>query len=155
MSFSAVGPMRRAAGRDRSARSSVARSSGGLGRLLGDAVVCLGLGSAAATRGGAVAGLVLAAVSAPRALLLVGGAAAERFGARRIRAAADAVMVAYTVALAVAAYQLGTTVWLLVGAGSVVGLMDAFRRPAAGWAPGRRAVGTAARARRITGCRDQ
>lgn len=56
--------------------------------------------------GGSVAALVLTAVNLPRAsLLLIGGAAGDRYGARKVMLIGDGVMIAVTVLLAVGAFR--------------------------------------------------
>ncbi|MEU7484725.1 MFS transporter [Streptomyces sp. NPDC042319] len=110
--------------------------SGALTSILGDAVLYFALGWAAATHGGTVAGLVLTAINLPRVLLLiVGGTVGDRFGARRVMIAGDSVMLVGTIALAVFAHQSGPAVWLLVAAGVLVGINDAFYLPASGSMP--------------------
>ncbi|GHF28640.1 hypothetical protein GCM10018790_02590 [Kitasatospora xanthocidica] len=107
--------------------------------LLGDAALYFALGWAASAHGGGAAGLVLTAITVPRTVLvLLGGAVADRFGARRVMLAGDAVMLAATVALALAAGGPGTPpLWLLVAAAAVIGTVDAFYLPASGSMPSR------------------
>ncbi|MFF9642642.1 MFS transporter [Kitasatospora aureofaciens] len=107
--------------------------------LLGDAVLGFALGWAASGYGGGAAGLVLTALTVPRTtLVLLGGAVADRFGARRVMLAGDAVMLAATVALTLAvAGSRGTPLWLLVAAAVVTGTVDAFHLPASGSMPRR------------------
>ncbi|WP_037899088.1 MFS transporter [Streptomyces sp. NRRL S-350] len=115
--------------------------------LLGDAALYFALGWAASAHGGGAAGLVLTAITVPRTVLLLpGGAAADRFGARRVMVAADAVMLAATAALACVAGGAdgaggpgapGTPLWLLVVSAAVIGTVDAFLLPAAGSMPAR------------------
>ncbi|MFB7243768.1 MFS transporter [Streptomyces populi] len=110
--------------------------AGALASVLGDAVLYFALGWAAATHGGAVAGLVLTAINLPRVLLLiVGGTVGDRFGARRVMIAGDAVMLAGTTLLAVVSHHVGPAVWLLLATGVLVGVMDAFYLPASGSMP--------------------
>ncbi|MEU6236841.1 MFS transporter [Kitasatospora sp. NPDC047058] len=109
--------------------------------LLGDAALYFALGWAASAHGGGAAGLVLTAITLPRtALVLLGGAVADRFGARRVMLAGDAVMLAGTLALAAAASGPGIPLRLLVAAAAVIGTVDAFYLPASGSMP-RRLVG--------------
>ncbi|MFJ1702819.1 MFS transporter [Kitasatospora sp. NPDC088346] len=104
--------------------------------LLGDAVLYFALGWAAGGYGGGTAALVLTAVTVPRAVLLLpGGAVGDRFGARRVMIAGDAVMLAVTGALAVTGFGAGAPPWLLVLAAAVIGTVDAFYLPAAGAVP--------------------
>ncbi|GLY86933.1 MFS transporter [Actinoallomurus iriomotensis] len=128
-------------GRERLPRSYLAWLAGVLASMLGDVVLYFALGWAASAHGGAVAALVLTAINLPRALfLLVGGAVGDRFGARRIMLIGDGVMIAVTVLLALVAFRWETATWVLVGAGLVIGVVDAFYLPASGSMP-RRLVG--------------
>ncbi|SDT69989.1 Major Facilitator Superfamily protein [Streptomyces sp. TLI_053] len=103
---------------------------------LGDAALAFALGWAAAAHGGAAAGLVLTVITTARtALVLVGGAVADRRGARRVMLAGDAVMLAATLALAAAAGVLGSPLGLLLLAALVIGVVDAFYLPASGSVP--------------------
>ncbi|MFJ9456500.1 MFS transporter [Kitasatospora sp. NPDC101447] len=106
--------------------------------LLGDAALYFALGWAASAHGGGATGLVLTAITVPRtALVLLGGAVADRVGARRVMLAADAVMLVATAALALVAGSRGTPLWLLVAAAAVIGTVDAFHFPASGSMPNR------------------
>ncbi|WP_369183636.1 MFS transporter [Streptomyces sp. Y1] len=107
--------------------------------LLGDAALYFALGWAASAHGGGAAGLVLTAITVPRtALVLLGGAVADRFGARRVMLAGGAVMLSATVVLAVAAGgRGGVPLGLLVAAAAVTGTVDAFHLPASGSMPRR------------------
>ncbi|GAA2817532.1 MFS transporter [Kitasatospora sp. CM 4170] len=109
--------------------------------LLGDAALYFALGWAASAHGGGAAGLVLTAITLPRtALVLLGGAVADRFGARRVMLAGDTVMLAATLVLAGAASGRDVPFGLLVAAAAVIGTVDAFYLPASGSMP-RRLVG--------------
>ncbi|MFD6969919.1 MFS transporter [Streptomyces sp. NPDC059979] len=109
--------------------------------LLGDAVLYFALGWAASAHGGATGALVLTAITLPRTvLLLLGGAVADRFGARRITIVGDAVMLTATLVLALASLRFGASPWLLVVVAVVIGTVDAFYLPATGSMP-RRLVG--------------
>jgi MFS family permease len=109
--------------------------------LLGDAVMYFALGWAASAHGGAMAALVLTAVSFPRmALLLLGGAVGDRFGARRVMVVGDSVMITVALLLAVVSLRLGTPLWLLLVTAAAMGTVDAFYLPATGSMP-RRLVG--------------
>jgi MFS family permease len=100
------------------------------------------LGWAATAHGGGAAGLVLTAVTLPRTLLLlVGGAVADRFSARRILIVGDSAMLVMAVVVAVTTFSLGSPLWLLLAAGVVIGTIDAFYLPVSGSMP-RRLVGT-------------
>ncbi|MEU8921245.1 MFS transporter [Kitasatospora sp. NPDC048545] len=106
--------------------------------LLGDAALYFALGWAASAHGGGAAALVLTAVTVPRTVLvLLGGAVADRFGARRVMLVGDTVMLVATAALALAAGGRGTPLWLLVAAAAVIGTVDAFHLPASGSMPAR------------------
>ncbi|WP_405005582.1 MFS transporter [Kitasatospora purpeofusca] len=103
---------------------------------LGDAALAFALGWAAAAHGGAAAGLVLTVITVARTVLvLVGGAVADRLGARRVMLAGDAVMLAATLALAAAAGLRGSPLGLLLLAALVIGVVDAFYLPASGSMP--------------------
>lgn len=109
--------------------------------LLGDAVLYFALGWAASAHGGGMGALVLTAITLPRtALLLLGGAVGDRFGARRITIIGDAVMLTATLVLALGSWRLGASPWLLLAAAAVIGTVDAFYLPATGSMP-RRLVG--------------
>jgi MFS family permease len=85
-----------------------------------------------------LAALVLTAITLPRTVLLLpGGAAGDRFGARRVMVTGDVAMLAAVLALAVAARTWGTPPWLLLGFAAVVGTVDAFYLPATGAMPRR------------------
>ncbi|WP_043541639.1 MFS transporter [Salinispora pacifica] len=112
--------------------------SGAFTSQLGDVAMYFALGWAATAHGGGAAGLVLTAVALPRTLfLLLGGAVADRFSPRRILIIGDALMVAMTVVVGLTAVTQGSTLWLLLGAGVVIGTIDAFYLPVAGSMPRR------------------
>ncbi|WP_110945994.1 MFS transporter [Streptomyces avicenniae] len=112
--------------------------TGLLASVLGDTVLYFGLGWAASAHGGGAAGLLLTAISLPRtALLLVGGAVADRWGARRVLIAGDATMLVVAVAACVAVWWRGSPLWLLITIGLAVGTVDAFYLPASGSMPRR------------------
>ncbi|MFD4905109.1 MFS transporter [Kitasatospora purpeofusca] len=103
---------------------------------LGDAALAFALGWSAAAHGGAAAGLVLTVITVARTVLvLVGGAVADRLGARRVMLAGDAVMLAATLVLAAAAGLRGSPLGLLLLAALVIGVVDAFYLPASGSMP--------------------
>lgn len=109
-----------------------------LASLLGNSLFYFALGWQASAHGGAIAGLVLTAITLPRVLLLlVGGAVGDRVSARRVLIIGDAAMLVFSVALAAAAYHLGAPPWLLLTAGVAVGVADAFYLPASGSMPRR------------------
>lgn len=112
--------------------------AGILASLAGNAVFFFALGWAAGAHGGAVAGLVLSAVTLPRVLLLlVGGVVSDRFSARSVLIAGDAAMFALSLALAAAACHWGAPPALLLLAALAVGVADAFYLPASGSMPRR------------------
>jgi len=103
-----------------------------VGRL-GDAVLTFALGWAAAGHGGTTAALVLTLSGLPRLVLLVlGGAVADRFGARRLLIAGEAAALALTVVLALALARFGAPTWLLLTASLALGTVTAFCLPATG-----------------------
>ncbi|GAA5107414.1 hypothetical protein GCM10025762_12110 [Haloechinothrix salitolerans] len=93
---------------------------------------------AATAHGGRSAGLVLAAIVAPSVLfVLIGGAMGDRAGARRVMLTCDVVMVIVAVAVAVTADAIGAPVALLLVAGVLTGINDAFYTPSCGSMPRR------------------
>src|ERR1017187_1161977 len=89
---------------------------GALASQLGDSAMYFALGWAASARGGTAAGLVLSAISLPRALLLLlGGAVGDRLGARRVMITGDGLML---VACAITGYASPTVRRLTVSPGS-------------------------------------
>ncbi|MBB0245430.1 MFS transporter [Streptomyces alkaliphilus] len=115
--------------------------TGWLVSLFGGGVLYFALGWAAAGHGGAVAGMMLALINLPRAvLMLVGGVVADRIGAWRILTLCAASSLAVVATLAVAVSLVGTPVALLFAAALVIGVLDAFDLPASGSMP-RRLVG--------------
>jgi MFS family permease len=106
--------------------------------LLGTQVLAFGMTWAAASVSGAVAGLMLTAVTLPRVLLLlVGGAVADRTGAFRVLLLGDGVMLAVTLGLGLglALAWTGVSPALMIGAGLAIGLVDAFYLPASATMP--------------------
>jgi MFS family permease len=98
--------------------------------LLGDLTMTFAIGWSASQHGGRVAGLVLLLAAAPRAaLLLVGGAIGDRFGAPRVLLASCTAMLCVTIALVPATAVLGEPIWLLLGLALVIGVIDAFFLP--------------------------
>lgn len=105
---------------------------GYLSSLVGDSVWFVALGWAAAQAGtpGQV-GLVLAAGSVPRAvLLLVGGALADRWGLRTTALSSDAVRTLLLLLAAAAAVALPPAITPLVLLAAAFGVVDAFFLPA-------------------------
>lgn len=112
--------------------------AGSLVSQLGAAALYFALGWAASAVDGSAAALVLSAVALPRtALLLLGGVVGDRAGARRVMIAGDAVMLIAAGALGVVAFRWGTPLPVLVLAGLVIGIVDAFYLPSLGSMPRR------------------
>jgi MFS family permease len=104
--------------------------------LLGTQVLAFAMAWAAAGFSGLLAGLVLAAITLPRTLLLlVGGAVADSAGPRRVLLTGDAVMLATTAMLAALLLTVGMSPALLLAAALVTGTVDAFYLPASGTLP--------------------
>ncbi|MFB6726494.1 MFS transporter [Kribbella sp. NPDC056345] len=98
--------------------------------LLGDLTITFAIGWSASKHGGSVAGLILLLAAAPRAaLLLVGGAVGDRFGAPRVLLLSCTAMFLVTGALVPATLAAGEPIWLLVCLALVVGVIDAFFLP--------------------------
>jgi MFS family permease len=98
--------------------------------LLGDLTMMFAIGWSASQYGGRVAGLVLLVAAAPRAaLLLIGGAVGDRFGAPRVLLASCAAMFVVTASLVPVTIAVDEPVWLLLGTALVVGVIDAFFLP--------------------------
>jgi MFS family permease len=98
--------------------------------LLGDLTMTFAIGWSASQHGGRVAGLILLFAAAPRAaLLLVGGAVGDRFGAPRVLLASCTAMFVVTAVLVPTTLALGEPVALLLGLALVVGVIDAFFLP--------------------------
>ncbi|MGC4806647.1 MFS transporter [Micromonospora sp. DT233] len=118
--------------------------------LLGSQAMAFGMTWSAARWGGAFAALVLTAITLPRvALLLFGGALADRVGAWRVMITSDFVMAGATVLLGSTVLALGVRPWLLLMAALVIGTVDAFYLPSSGSLP-RRLVPGAALARAMS-----
>jgi MFS family permease len=108
-----------------------------VGRL-GDAVLAFALGWAAAGHGGTTAALALTLNGLPRLVLLVlGGAVADRFGARRVLIGGETALLAMTAALALVLPRTGSPIVLLLAASLALGTVSAFCLPAAGSMPRR------------------
>jgi MFS family permease len=105
--------------------------------LAGDAVWFLALAWSAAQAGGpATTSLVLAAGTVPRAaLILLGGAIADRLGARRVMVRSDAGRAVLMALGAVVVAAIGPSIPLLLTFAVVFGLVDAVYHPAAGMVP--------------------
>ena len=99
-------------------RSYLIWLSGAVVSQIGSAALYFALGWAASAHGGPAAGLVLSAISLPQTvLLLLGGVAGDRLGARRIMIAGDAIMLAAAAVLAAVSWHWGTPLALLVDGG--------------------------------------
>ncbi|MFJ6851578.1 MFS transporter [Streptomyces sp. NPDC091271] len=107
--------------------------------LLGDNVYFLALSWAAIHVGGpAEAGLVLAAGSLPRVVLMLGGGVlADRLGPRRVMIGSDLTRCAVILAMAGTLAVSTPGVWLLVLLGLVFGAVDALFLPSVGALPPR------------------
>jgi MFS family permease len=98
--------------------------------LLGDLTMTFAIGWSASQHGGRIAGLVLLLAAAPRAaLLLIGGAVGDRFGAGRVLLVSCVAMFAITTALVPVTLAVGEPVSLLLITALVVGVVDAFFLP--------------------------
>ncbi|MFJ6460972.1 MFS transporter [Streptomyces sp. NPDC091387] len=121
---------------------------------IGDSVYYMALAWAAARTGSASqTGLVLAAGSIPRALLLLGGGVlADRFGPRRVVVVSDTVRCLVILGLAGALLITSPTVWMLIAVALVFGAADALFLPAVGALPPRiTAAGQLARVQGLRG----
>ncbi|TWD82078.1 MFS transporter [Kribbella amoyensis] len=98
--------------------------------LLGDLTIAFAIGWSASHYGGRVAGLVLLLAAAPRAaLLLIGGAVGDRFGAPKVLLVSCAAMFFVTASLVPVTIAVEEPIWLLVTVALVVGVIDAFFLP--------------------------
>lgn len=104
--------------------------------LAGMAVLSFGLAWIATEVSGSAAGLVLSTGVLTRLLLSIpGGALADRFGAWLVMVIADGIMAVLALALAIVVHFIGTPLWLLVIVSIIIGIADAFYRPASGAFP--------------------
>lgn len=104
--------------------------------LTGMQILTFGLGWIASGVSGSVAGLVLTAAALPRVLFaLAGGSLADRVGPWRVMTVCGGTMICFTAALMITVMQVGTPVWLLIATATVLGVTDAFYRPASGSLP--------------------
>ncbi|MFI1381350.1 MFS transporter [Embleya sp. NPDC020886] len=105
--------------------------------LIGDQIWFLALSWTAVRSGDATqTGLVLAAGSLPRALLMLpGGAIADRVGPRRVVIGSDLVRCVVMLVAAFAVWASSPAVWLLVAIALVFGAVDALFMPAVGALP--------------------
>lgn len=89
-------------------------------------------------------GLIGVLITLPTAaLLLVGGAVADRFGVRRMLIAGDAVMLVLSAFVILVATTVGVRAWLLILVAIVSGVESAFYLPASGVVPRLFATGAA------------
>jgi len=103
---------------------------------LADGLLYFALGWEASRFGGRAAALVLTLVTLPRMLLLLtGGTTADRWGLRRTVLCSDAVLCVLLAALMLAVRSSGPSVALLALLAGTLGVVSAFRMPAAGAFP--------------------
>ncbi|MER7727323.1 MFS transporter [Streptomyces sp. NPDC096323] len=121
--------------------------------MIGDSVYYMALAWAAARTGSASqTGLVLAAGSIPRAVLLLGGGVlADRLGPRRVVVASDTARCLVVLGLAGALLLTSPTVWMLIAVALVFGAIDALFLPAVGALPPR--ITAASQLARVQGLR--
>ncbi|MFF8712414.1 MFS transporter [Streptomyces sp. NPDC015184] len=107
--------------------------------VIGDSVYYMALAWAAARTGSETqTGLVLAAGSIPRAVLMLGGGVlADRIGPRRVVIGSDAARCLVVLGLAGALLLTSPALWLLIAVGLVFGVVDALFLPAVGALPPR------------------
>lgn len=104
--------------------------------MLADGLLYFALGWEASRFGGRAAALVLTLVTLPRMLLLLtGGTTADRWGLRRTVLCSDAVLCVLLAALLLAVRSSGSSVALLALLAGTLGVVSAFRMPAAGAFP--------------------
>ncbi|WP_329024363.1 MFS transporter [Streptomyces sp. NBC_01423] len=121
--------------------------------MIGDSVYYMALAWAAARTGSASqTGLVLAAGSIPRAVLLLGGGVlADRLGPRRVVVGSDTARCLVILGLAGTLLLTSPTVWMLVAVALVFGAVDALFLPAVGALPPR--ITAASQLARVQGMR--
>lgn len=147
-------PVGRDAGRPAHRDGNVLRWLGAYtASTIGDSVYYMALAWAAARTGSASqTGLVLAAGSIPRAVLLLGGGVlADRFGPRRVVVASDTARCLVILGLAGVLLLTSPTVWMLIAVALVFGAADALFLPAVGALPPR--ITTASQLARVQGMR--
>lgn len=104
--------------------------------LAGMAILAFGLVWIATGISGTAAALVLSSGVLTRLVLSIpGGSFADRFGAWPIMVLIDCVMAVFSAVLAVTVLLVGTPLWLLIGVSVILGVADAFYRPASGAFP--------------------
>ncbi|TYR45148.1 MFS transporter [Streptomyces parvus] len=121
--------------------------------MIGDSIYFMALAWAAARTGSASGtGLVLAAGSIPRALLMLGGGVlADRLGPRRVVISSDAARAVLVLVLAATLVLTAPTVGVLVVVALLFGAVDALFLPAVGALPPR--ISTPGQLARIQGLR--
>ncbi|MYX03269.1 MULTISPECIES: MFS transporter [unclassified Streptomyces] len=121
--------------------------------MIGDSIYFMALAWAAARTGSASGtGLVLAAGSLPRALLMLGGGVlADRLGPRRVVIGSDAARAVLVLVLAATLVLTAPTVGVLVAVALLFGAVDALFLPAVGALPPR--ISTPGQLARIQGLR--
>ncbi|APS22135.1 MFS transporter [Streptomyces sp. Tue 6075] len=121
--------------------------------MIGDSIYFMALAWAAARTGSASGtGLVLAAGSIPRALLMLGGGVlADRLGPRRVVIGSDAARAVLVLVLAAVLVLTAPTVGVLVVVALLFGAVDALFLPAVGALPPR--ISTPGQLARIQGLR--
>ncbi|MFD0020922.1 MFS transporter [Streptomyces sp. NPDC058382] len=150
VTLSATEPLERPAHRD----GNVLRWLGAYtASMIGDSVYYMALAWAATHAGSASqTGLVLAAGSIPRALLLLGGGVlADRIGPRRVVVASDTARCLVILGLAGTLLLTSPTVWMLIAVALVFGAADALFLPAVGALPPR--ITAASQLARVQGMR--
>ncbi len=102
----------------------------------GDGICYFAIGWTATSMGGAIAGMIVTLVVLPRTLLmLVGGAAADRWGLRRTMIGCDAFMCVVLLGYLAASRGDAPSAALLAWLALAIGIASAFRIPAAGAFP--------------------
>jgi len=104
--------------------------------MLADGLLYFALGWQASRFGGRAAALVLTLVTLPRMLLLLtGGTTADRWGLRRTVLCSDAALCVLLVVLLLTLHGAGSSLPLLALLAGTLGVVSAFRLPAAGAFP--------------------
>ncbi len=104
--------------------------------VLADGLLYFALGWQASRFGGRAAALVLTLVTLPRMLLLLtGGTTADRWGLRRTVLCSDAVLCVLLFVLLLTLHGAGSSLPLLALLAGTLGVVSAFRMPAAGAFP--------------------
>ncbi|MFF3390485.1 MFS transporter [Streptomyces sp. NPDC002669] len=121
--------------------------------MIGDSVYYMALAWAAARTGDPTqTGLVLAAGSIPRAVLMLGGGVlADRLGPRRVVIGSDAARCLVVLGLAGVLLLTSPALWMLIAVALVFGVVDALFLPAVGALPPR--ITAAGQLARVQGMR--